>query len=258
MLPANRPIGGRVPDLRNRRAAQIPEDMPPVEVRAAQRHTAVPQHRERLPQPVTRELDIRMTVQRAGPIVQIRDVDLIGHLTPFLNELLFFRAVFRRLPDERQNQFRVTATRLIAQPHQRPNVVDDRVVIEIEPRRFEGLLAGRIDADVDGVESGIDHAARYVLGNQGAVADHADFFDAARFRVADLFDELLIEKRFAVVVHADMRDAQRGALVDDFSEQLEVHHALPAMHLVTRAEYALRVAQVRALDLDDIGPAARL
>ena len=84
-----------------------------------------------------------------------------------------------------------------------------------------------------------------------------DFGDALRLRVAHLLDELLVEERLAVVVHAHVRDAERGALVDDLREQIDVHDALPAVHLVARAEHALGVAEVRALDLDDVGQPRR-
>jgi hypothetical protein len=40
-------------------------------------------------------------------------------------------------------------------------------------------------------------------------------------------------------------------------EQVEVHHALRAVHLVARAEHALRVAEIGAFDLDDVRPARR-
>ena len=94
--------------------------------------------------------------------------------------------------------------------------------------------------------------ARDLLGDERAVADHADFLDALLLRVADLLDELPIDERLAVVVHAHVRDAELDALVDDLREQLERHDALPAVHLVARAEHALRVADVRALDLHDL------
>ena len=42
-----------------------------------------------------------------------------------------------------------------------------------------------------------------------------------------------------------------------FRKRSNVHDALPAVHLVARAEHALRVADVRALDLDDVGQARR-
>ena len=48
-----------------------------------------------------------------------------------------------------------------------------------------------------------------------------------------------------------------GALVDDLLEQLHGHHALPALHLVARTEHALGVAEVGALDLDDVGESGR-
>ena len=48
-----------------------------------------------------------------------------------------------------------------------------------------------------------------------------------------------------------------GALVDDLAEQLDAHDALPAVHLVARAEHALGVADVRAFDLDDLRQARR-
>ena len=123
--------------------------------------------------------------------------------------------------------------------------------------RLEHFLAGGVHADVDRIEAGVDHAARDLLGDERAVADHADFGDALRLRVPHLLDELLVEERLAVVVHAHVRDAERRAFVDDLAEQIEVHHALAAMHLVARAEHALGVAEVRALDLDDVGPARR-
>src|SRR5262249_1730302 len=49
---------------------------------------------------------------------------------------------------------------------------------------------------------------------------------------------------------------QRSALVDDFLEQLHVHHALTPVHLVARTEDALGIAEVRALDLHDVGQPA--
>src|SRR5262245_56887524 len=68
---------------------------------------------------------------------------------------------------------------------------------------------------------------------------------------------MAIQERLAVVVHADVRDAERGALVHDLLEELHAHDALAAVHLVARAEHALRVADVRALDLDDLGQDGR-
>ena len=41
-----------------------------------------------------------------------------------------------------------------------------------------------------------------------------------------------------------------------FCEQLDAHDALPAVHVVARAEHALRVADVGAFDLDDLGQRA--
>jgi hypothetical protein len=61
-----------------------------------------------------------------------------------------------------------------------------------------------------------------------------------------------IEEGLAVIVDAHVRDAERGALVDDLPEQIEAHDALPPVHVVARTEHALRVADVRALDLDDL------
>ena len=77
-----------------------------------------------------------------------------------------------------------------------------------DARRLEDLLAGGIDADVDGVEPGLDHAARDRFGDQRSVADHADFLDALLLRVADLLDQLLVDERLAVVVHPDVGDAE--------------------------------------------------
>ena len=57
---------------------QVAEDVPAVEVGAAERHAAVPQHGEREPQPVARVVDVGFAVERAGPVVQIGDVNLVG------------------------------------------------------------------------------------------------------------------------------------------------------------------------------------
>ena len=76
--------------------------------------------------------------------------------------------------------------------------------------------------------------------------------DALLLRVADLLDELAVDERLAVVVHAHVGDPELGALVHDLLEQVEAHDALLAVHLVAGAEHALRVADVRALDLDDL------
>ena len=80
---------------------------------------------------------------------------------------------------------------------------------------LEDLLAAGVDADVDRVEPGLDHAAGDLLGDQRAVADHPDFLDALLLRVADLLGQVPVEERLAVVVHAHVRDAELGALVDD-------------------------------------------
>jgi len=111
----------------------------------------------------------------------------------------------------------------------------------------------RVHADIDRVQSGLDHPARDVLGDERAVADHPDFLDALRLGVAHLLDELAVEERLAVVVHAHVRDPERRALVHDLLEEVHVHDALPPVHLVARAEHALGVAEVRAFDLDDVG-----
>ena len=81
--------------------------------------------------------------------------------------------------------------------------------------------------------------------------------DALLLGVAHFLDELPIDERLAVVVHAHVRDAERGALVDDLREQRHVHDALLALHVVARAEHALRVADVGAFDLDDLGQRRR-
>jgi hypothetical protein len=55
-------------------------------------------------------------------------------------------------------------------------------------------------------------------------------------------------------------DAQLRALVHDFPEQIERHDALRPVHLVSRAEDAFGVAEIRTLDLHDFrkygGPVA--
>ena len=114
-------------------------------------------------------------------------------------------------------------------------------------------LPDGVDADVDRVEPGLDHPARDLLGDQRAVADHADFLDALLLGVAHLLDQLPVDERLAVVVHPDVRDAELDALVDDLPEQLDGHDALLAVHVVARAEHALRVADVGAFDLHDLG-----
>ncbi len=143
-------------------------------------------------------------------------------------------------------------------PMQRPDVPDHVVILEVNARPLEHLLAGRVHADVDGVEPGLDHPARDVLGDERPVADHPDFLDALRLGVAHLLDELAVEERLAVVVHAHVRDAERRALVDDLLEEVHVHDPLLPVHLVARAEHALGVAEVRALDLDDVRQPAGL
>ena len=75
--------------------------------------------------------------------------------------------------------------------------------------RLERLFAARIHADVDGVETGLDHLPGDRFGDERSVADHPDFGDPPLLRVPHLFDELPVEKRLAVVVHADVRDAER-------------------------------------------------
>jgi hypothetical protein len=55
-------------------------------------------------------------------------------------------------------------------------------------------------------------------------------------------------------MHADVCDAEGGALVHHLPEQIEIHHALPAVHFVARTEDAFGVAEVGAFDLDDVGP----
>ena len=70
-------------------------------------------------------------------------------------------------------------------------------------------------------------------------------------------DELPVDEGLAVVVNPHVGDAELGALVDDFAEQVELHDALAPMHLVAGAEDALRVADVGALDLDDLRQAWR-
>ena len=114
-------------------------------------------------------------------------------------------------------------------------------------------LPDGVDADVDGVEPRFDHAAGDFLVDQRSVADHADFLDPLLLGVADLLDQLAVDERLAVVVHPDVRDAELDALVHDLLEQVEAHDPLLAVHLVARAEHALRVADVGALDLHDLG-----
>ena len=104
---------------------------------------------------------------------------------------------------------------------------------------------------------GLDHAPRHLVRDQRPVADEPDFPDANLLRVADLLDQLPIDERLAVVVHPHVRDAERGALVRHLPEQRHVHDALLALHLVARAEHALGVADVGALDLDDLGQHGR-
>jgi hypothetical protein len=58
--------------------AQVAQHLAAVEVGAAQRDAAVPQDREGQPGPVAGEVDVRFLVQRAGPVVQVGDVDLVG------------------------------------------------------------------------------------------------------------------------------------------------------------------------------------
>ena len=139
-----------------------------------------------------------------------------------------------------------------ADPHQPLDVGDDLVVLQADARRLEDLFARRVHADVDGVEPGLDHPASDLLGDERAVADHPDFLDAFLLGVADFLDELPVDERLPVVVDAHVGDAERCALVDDLAEEVERHDALPAMHLVARAEHALGVADVGALDLDDL------
>src|SRR5262249_8510202 len=87
-----------------------------------------------------------------------------------------------------------------------------------------------------------------------------DFGDAALLRVAHFFDELAIEERLPVVVDANMRDAERGAFVDDLLVEIHRHDTLAAVHLVAWTEHALCVAEIGALDLNDVrqtpGPVA--
>ena len=100
------------------------------------------------------------------------------------------------------------------------DVGDDLVVVEPDARLLEDVFAAGVDADVDRVEPRFDHAAGHLLGDQRAVADHADFLDPLLLRVADLLGQVAVEERLAVVVDADVRDAQLRALVDDLLEQL--------------------------------------
>ena len=107
---------------------------------------------------------------------------------------------------------------LRAQPDEALDVGDDLVVLEADARRFEHLLAGRVDADVDRVEAGLDHAR----GRPSSVISEPllimpDFLDALLLGVAHLLDQLPVDERLAVVVHADVRDAERRALVDDLA-----------------------------------------
>ena len=61
-----------------------------------------------------------------------------------------------------------------------------------------------------------------------------------------------------MAVHGMAADPKAvDALVHDFLEEIERHDALLAVHLVTGTEDALRVAEIRAFDLDDVRPARR-
>src|SRR5262249_9201963 len=79
-------IGVRIPDFLDGVRPQVAENRAPVEVGAAERDAAVPERREREPRAVARVVHIRFLVQRAGPVVQIRDVDLVGPGAPVLDE----------------------------------------------------------------------------------------------------------------------------------------------------------------------------
>ncbi len=80
----------------------------------------------------------------------------------------------------------------------------------MEARPLEDVLAGRVDADVDGIETRIDHAACRLFVDERPVADHADFGDPARLGVPDLLDELTVQERLAVVVDAHVADTELG------------------------------------------------
>ena len=71
-------VGLGVPDFLDRGRVEVAEDRLAVEVGAAERHAAVPQHREGQPRPVAGIVDVRLGVERAGPVVQVGDVDLVG------------------------------------------------------------------------------------------------------------------------------------------------------------------------------------
>ena len=56
-----------VPDVLDRRGVQVAEDRAAVEVGAAERDPAVPQHRERQPRPVARVVDVRFLCSASRP-----------------------------------------------------------------------------------------------------------------------------------------------------------------------------------------------
>src|SRR5262245_19468594 len=86
VLTADAPVGLGVPDLTNRGFVEVAEDRPAVEIGAAQRDAAVPQDGERQPRPITGIVDVGLSVESAGPVVEVGDVDLVGDGLPVLDE----------------------------------------------------------------------------------------------------------------------------------------------------------------------------
>ena len=78
-------------------------------------------------------------------------------------------------------------------PGERSDVVNHRVVVPVDASGLENLLPARIDADVDGIETGIDHPAR----NSSVMSEPLrsfDFRDALRtWRIAPFRRDLVEE-----------------------------------------------------------------
>ncbi len=251
MLPSHPPVGVAFPDLEQRRLARVPEDDATIEVGAAERDTAVPQDREREPRAIAGVADGALPVERARPVVEVRDVDLVGDGPPVIDERLLLGPV--ALAHERQDQLGTGPAELRPHPHEPFDVGDDLVVLEAHARPLEHVAPGRVHADVDGVQAGCDHVVCDLFVDEGPVADYADLSDARLLRVGDLASQAAVHERLAVVVQPDVPDPKGGTLIDHPAVEALVHHALPSVHLVARAEHAARVADVRAFDLDDLG-----
>ena len=93
MLAARRPIGVTVPDLFNGRGVQVAENRLPVEVGTAERHAPIPQDREGQPRAIAGVIDVRFGIQRAGPVVEVRDVNLVRDGAPVFDEGLLVGGV---------------------------------------------------------------------------------------------------------------------------------------------------------------------